>query len=71
MPSFFTKIDLFGNLFILISSILQDPKDDVVKSYCHSMAEAHPLTIPILEQAGFGEIAKLRHLKVDHALVTS
>jgi len=35
------------------------------------MTEPHPLTIPILEQAGFGEIAKLRHLKVDHALVTS
>jgi len=24
----------------------------------------------MLEQAGFGQIAKLRHLKVDHALVT-
>jgi len=35
------------------------------------MTEPHPLTVPILEQAGFGEIAKLRHLKVDHALVTS
>jgi len=35
------------------------------------MEEPHPLTIPILEQAGFGQIAKLRHLKVDHALVTS
>jgi len=35
------------------------------------MAEPNPLTIPILEQAGFGQIAKLRHLKVDHALVTS
>jgi len=34
------------------------------------MVEPHPLTIPILEQAGFGEIVKLRHLKVDHALVT-
>jgi len=35
------------------------------------MAEPHPLTIPILEQVGFGEIAKLKHLKVDYALVTS
>jgi len=35
------------------------------------MAMRHPLTIPILEQATFGEIAKLRLLKVDHALVTS
>jgi len=35
------------------------------------MAKSHPLTIPILEQAGFGVIEKLRHLKVDHALVTS
>jgi len=35
------------------------------------MAEPHHLTIPILEQAGFGEIVKLRHLKVDHALVSS
>jgi len=50
---------------------LQDPKDDVVESYCHSMAEPHHLTISILEQVGFGQIAKLRHLKVDHALVTS
>jgi len=68
---FLPKLIFFCNLFILISSILQDPKDDVVESYCHSMAEPHPLTIPILEQVGFGEIAKLRHLKVDHALVTS
>jgi len=30
-------------------------------SICHSMSEPHPLTIPILEQAGFGEIEKLRH----------
>jgi len=50
---------------------LQDPKDDVVESYCHSMTEPQPLTIPILEQVGFDEIAKLRHLKVNHALVTS
>jgi len=35
------------------------------------MAEPHPLTIPILEQAGFCQIAKIWHLKVDHALVTS
>jgi len=35
------------------------------------MAEPHPLTILILEQAKFGEITKLRHLKVDHALVNS
>jgi len=71
MTSFFSKIHFFGYLFILISSILQDPKDDVVESYCHSMAEPHHLTISILEQVGFGQIAKLRHLKVDHALVTS
>jgi len=35
------------------------------------MAEPHPLTIPILDEAGYGEIVKLRHLKVDHALVIS
>jgi len=35
------------------------------------MTEPRPLAIPILEQVGFGQIAKLRHLKVDHALVTS
>jgi len=71
LHNLFSKIHLFVNLFILISSILQDPKDDVVESYCHSMVEPRPLTIPIFEQAGFSEIAKLRHLKVDHALVTS
>jgi len=60
-----------GRILRLISLIFQDPKDDVVESYCHSMVEPHPLTIPILEQAGFGEIEKLRHLKMDHALVIS
>jgi len=35
------------------------------------MAEPHPLTILILEQERFGKIAKLRHLKVNHALIAS
>jgi len=39
----------------------------MLSSLCHSMAEPHPLTIPILEQAGFGQIAKIRHLKVDYS----
>jgi len=63
LHNFFSKIHLFVNLLILISSILQDSKDDVVESYCHSMAEPHPLTIPILEQVGFGEIVKTKAFK--------
>jgi len=55
----------------MLYSIWQDPKNDVVESAFHSMPKPHPLTIPILEQAGFTNIAKLRHLKVDHASVTS
>jgi len=41
-----------------------------VSFYCHSMAEPHPSIVPIIQEAGFGSVAKLRHLKVDHGLVT-
>jgi len=37
--------------------------------YYHLIPEPQPLIISILEQVGFAEITKLRHLKVDHALV--
>jgi len=35
------------------------------------MPEPHPIILPIIEDAGFGGVAKLRHLKVDHGLVTA
>ncbi|XP_029130995.1 serine/threonine-protein phosphatase 7 long form homolog [Cajanus cajan] len=35
------------------------------------MPEPHPLIVPILEEVGFSGVAKLRHLKVDHALITA
>jgi len=35
------------------------------------MPEPHPSIVPIIEEAGFGGVAKLRHLKVDHGLVTA
>nr|KYP61403.1 Serine/threonine protein phosphatase 7 long form isogeny [Cajanus cajan]KYP61414.1 Serine/threonine protein phosphatase 7 long form isogeny [Cajanus cajan] len=35
------------------------------------MPEPHPLIIPILEEIGFYKVASLRHLKVDHPLVTT
>jgi len=34
------------------------------------MPDPYSLVVAILEQARFNEIAKLRHLKVDHGLVT-
>ena len=42
-----------------------------MSSYCHSMPEPHPSIVPIIQEAGFGGVAKLRHLKVDHDLVTA
>nr|KYP56583.1 Serine/threonine protein phosphatase 7 long form isogeny [Cajanus cajan] len=35
------------------------------------MPEPHPLIVLILEEVGFSGITNLRHLKVDHALVTT
>jgi len=35
------------------------------------MTKTDPLTIPILEQVGFAQIAKLRHLKVRDTLVST
>nr|KYP59554.1 Serine/threonine protein phosphatase 7 long form isogeny [Cajanus cajan]KYP59557.1 Serine/threonine protein phosphatase 7 long form isogeny [Cajanus cajan] len=35
------------------------------------MPEPHPLIVPILEEVSFSRVANLRHLKVDHALVTT
>jgi len=35
------------------------------------MPEPHPSIVPVLQDAGFGGVAKLRHLKVDHGLVTA
>nr|KYP58130.1 Serine/threonine protein phosphatase 7 long form isogeny [Cajanus cajan] len=35
------------------------------------MPEPHPLIVPILEEVGFSGVANLRHLKVDHALITA
>jgi len=32
------------------------------------MSKPHLLAVPVLKQAWFGEIAKLRHLKGDHDL---
>ncbi|XP_027357191.1 protein MAIN-LIKE 2-like [Abrus precatorius] len=43
----------------------------MISSFCHSMPEPSPLIVPILEQLGFAGVAKLRHLKVDHALITA
>nr|KYP60858.1 Serine/threonine protein phosphatase 7 long form isogeny [Cajanus cajan] len=34
------------------------------------MSEPHLLIVPILKEVGFSGVANLRHLKVDHALVT-
>ena len=42
-----------------------------MSSYCHSMPEPHPTIVPIIQEAGFGGVAKLRHLKVDHGLMTA
>ena len=42
-----------------------------MSSYYHSMPEPHPSIVPIIQEAGFGGVAKLRHLKVDHSLVTA
>nr|KYP31590.1 Serine/threonine protein phosphatase 7 long form isogeny [Cajanus cajan] len=33
------------------------------------MPKSHPLIVLILEEVGFSRVAKLRRLKVDHALV--
>jgi len=35
------------------------------------MPEPHPSIVHVLQDAGFGGVAKLRHLKVDHGLVTA
>ncbi|XP_027362864.1 protein MAIN-LIKE 2-like [Abrus precatorius] len=42
----------------------------MISSFCHSMPEPSPLIVPILEQLDFIRVAKLRHLKVNHALIT-
>ena len=42
-----------------------------MSSYCHSMPEPHPIIVPVIQEAGFGGLAKLRHLKVDHDLMTT
>ena len=42
-----------------------------MSSYCHSMSEPHPSIVPVIQEAEFGCVAKLRHLKVDHGLVTA
>ena len=42
-----------------------------MSSYCHSMPEPHPIIVLVIQDAGFGGITKLRHLKVDHGLVTT
>jgi len=42
-----------------------------VSSYCHSMPEPHPSIVPIIQEAQFSGVDKLRHLKVDHSLVTA
>ena len=41
-----------------------------MSSYYHSMSEPHPTIVPVIENVGFGGVAKLRHLKVNHGLVT-
>ncbi|XP_020208139.1 serine/threonine-protein phosphatase 7 long form homolog [Cajanus cajan] len=45
--------------------------ENIICSYRHSMSEPHPLIVPILEEVGFSGVANLRHLKVDHALITA
>jgi len=35
------------------------------------MPEPHPSIVPVIQEAGFGSVAKLRHLKVDHGLVSA
>ena len=42
-----------------------------MSSYYHSIHEPHPSIVPVIQEAGFGGMAKLRHLKVDHGLVTA
>jgi len=42
-----------------------------VSSYCHSMPEPHPSIVPIIQEAWFDGVAKLRYLKVDHGLVAT
>jgi len=40
-----------------------------VSSYCHFMLEPHPTIVHVIQYTGFGSVAKLRHLKIDHGLV--
>ena len=42
-----------------------------MSSYCHYMSEPHSSIVLVLQDAGFDGVAKLRHLKVDHGLVTA
>jgi len=35
------------------------------------MLEPYPNIVPVLQDVGFGNVTKLRHLKVDHGLVTT
>jgi len=35
------------------------------------MFEPHPTIVFVIQEAGFRGVAKLRHLKVDHGLVTA
>jgi len=42
-----------------------------VSSYYHFMLKPHPSIVHVLQDAGFGSVAKLSHLKVDHGLVTA
>ncbi|XP_027337555.1 serine/threonine-protein phosphatase 7 long form homolog [Abrus precatorius] len=45
--------------------------ENMISSFFHSMPEPNPLIVPLLEELGFAGVAKLRHLKVDHALITA
>ncbi|XP_027348160.1 protein MAIN-LIKE 2-like [Abrus precatorius] len=45
--------------------------ENMISSFCHSMPKPNPVIVPILEQLGFAGVVKLRHLKVDQALVTT
>ena len=42
-----------------------------MSSYCHSIPEPHPSIVLVIEEARFGGVAKLRHLKVDHGVVST
>ena len=43
----------------------------IIISYYHSMPAPHPLIEPLLIHTGFANVAKLRHFKIDHHLVTA